>query len=438
MKTPLWLSEAPLQQLFAATRAAGGEARAVGGAVRDWMMAREGADVDVASTLTPQKTMIIAAQQNWKAIPTGIDHGTVTLVLPTRVVEVTTLRRDVTTDGRRAKVAFTEDWREDAARRDFTINAMSMDADGKIYDFFDGKTDLDANRVRFISDASARIAEDGLRILRYFRFLATHGKPPADVEALAAIAAHKEMLQQLSGERIANEMRKLLAADAPAYALRLMREHGVAPLIFGSSIEASRMIRLQLLEGQADYQCSVWARVVVLGSFNSALEGESNPSSDLVGGAAVTQPPQHVDGAPHGIARAMPAPPRGRSIEIDWLTTRWKLSRHEAKQLVQLVQLPAFVAGAPRLVHTRILRLHGAPVYLDWLLTQAAVGQGVDVAPYVQLAHEFVPLKFPLTAKDLMARGMKEGKALGDRLSLLEMQWEASDYAFTKEELLQD
>jgi len=392
MKTPPWLSEAPLQQLFAATRAAGGEARAVGGAVRDWLMAREGADVDVASTLPPEKTIEIALQQHWKAIPTGIDHGTVTVVLPTRVVEVTTLRRDVTTDGRRATVAFTDDWREDAARRDFTINAMSMDAEGKVYDFFDGQKDLAANRVRFIGDASARITEDGLRILRFFRFLATHGKHPADAEALAAIAAHKEMLQHLSGERIANEMRKLLAADAPAYALRLMSEHGVAPLIFSSSIEASRMIRLQLLEGQADYQCGVWARVVCLLS----AEGK----------------------------------------DTEWLIARWKLSRNEMKQLMQLVQLPAFVAGAPRHVHTRILRLHGAPVYLDWLLTQAAAGQGVNVAPYVHLAHEFVPPKFPLTAKDLMTSGMAEGKALGDRLAALEKAWEESDYGLDREELL--
>ena len=215
-KNPPWLSEVPLQQLFAATRAAGGEARAVGGAVRDWLMGMESADVDVASTLAPEQTIDIAAQNGWKAIPTGIEHGTVTLVLPSRVVEVTTLRRDVTTDGRRATVAFTEDWREDASRRDFTINAMSMDADGTVFDFFDGKNDITQNRVVFIGDAGQRITEDALRVLRFFRFLATHGKPPADAEALASIAAQKSMVESLSGERIANEMRKLLAADAPA------------------------------------------------------------------------------------------------------------------------------------------------------------------------------------------------------------------------------
>lgn len=390
-KNPPWLSEEPLQQLFAATRAQGGEARVVGGAVRDWLMGIEGADVDVASTFLPEQTIELASANNWKAIPTGIDHGTVTLVLPNRVVEVTTLRRDVTTDGRRATVAFTNDWQEDASRRDFTINAMSMDADGKVFDFFNGKADIEAQCVRFIGDAQQRIAEDTLRVLRFFRFLATHGKPPADADALAAIAAQKNRIESLSGERIANEMRKLLAADAPAYALRLMSEHGVAPLIFGRSIDPSRMIRLQLLEGQADYQTSVWARVVAMVS--------------------------------------------ATMVAVEWISERWKLSRNESKQLTQLAQLPAFVQAAPRHFHTRILRLHGAPVYLDWLLTQAAAGQGVEVAPYVQLAHDFVPPIFPVTAKDLIARGMKEGKTLGDALAELERRWEESDYSLGKEEL---
>lgn len=390
--TPSWLEETALQQLFAATRAFGGEARAVGGCVRDFLLGIDGADVDIASTLTPEQTMAIAAKEGWKAIPTGIEHGTVTLVLPTRVVEVTTLRRDVTTDGRRATIAYTDNWQEDAARRDFTINAISMDAAGKLYDFFEGKEDIAARRVRFIGDAGTRIAEDALRILRYFRFLATHGKPPADDDALAAIAARKEMLKQLSGERIANEMRKLLNAENPAYALRLMAQQGLAPLIFGGEVDASRMIRLQLLESQADYQISVWARVMM-----------------LLG---------------------------AQDKNIDWITDRWKLARHETKQLKQLSQLSVFVEGAPRHVHTRIIRLYGAPVYLDWLLTQAAIAPGIDTAPYVALAQDFKPPVFPITAKDLMARGMKEGKALGDALSALERKWEESNYRLTKEELL--
>ncbi len=394
-KPPEWLQEVGLQQFFTATRAAGGEARAVGGAVRDWLMGEAGGDVDLASTLTPEQTMEIAAQQNWKAIPTGIAHGTVTLVLPERVIEVTTLRRDVATDGRHATVAYTDNWQEDAARRDFTINAIYMDAAGKLTDFFGGQADIAQHTVRFIGDANLRITEDALRILRFFRFLASHGKPPADAAALEAIAAKKEMIAGLSGERIANEMRKLLSVENPAYALRLMKEAGVAPFVFGREIEPSIIIRLHMLESQAEYQTSVWARVLALLPNAGWRDGE-------------------------------------------WLNNRWKLSRHEAQQLRLLSELPAFDAAAPKHVHTRLLRLHGAPAYLDWLLLHAALQPGLNIAAYVALAKDFVAPMLPVSAKDLLARGMKEGKALGDKLAELEARWEESDYTLTKDALLAD
>ena len=212
---PDWLMEKPLQQFFAATRAMGGEARAVGGAVRDGVLGVEAYDVDIASTLLPEQTMQLAADQGWKAIPTGIAHGTVTLVLGERIVEVTTLRRDVKTDGRHAVVAFTDRFEEDAARRDFTFNALYQDSAGALYDYFGGIADLATQTVRFIGDAATRIQEDGLRILRFFRFLATHGKPPADADALAAIGTHKAMIANLSGERIATEMRKITGRRQP-------------------------------------------------------------------------------------------------------------------------------------------------------------------------------------------------------------------------------
>lgn len=267
------------------------------------------------------------------------------------------------------------------------------DEAGNIYDYFDGKTDIAQKRITFIGDAATRIAEDGLRILRFFRFLAMLGTPPADEIALQAISEKKGMLAELSGERVANEMKKLLGAHNPAYALRMMQRTGVTALVFGREIEPSTMIRLQMLEGQADYQCSVWAR-----------------------GLALLPSAHHVD--------------------AEWLAHRWKLSRHEAQQLTLLAGLPAFNASAPRHVHTRILRLHGAPAYLDWLLTQAATTPGIDIAPYVHLAHDFVPMPFPITAKDLMATGMKEGKQLGEMLAQLEQRWEESDYMITKEQLL--
>ncbi|MFM9889072.1 MAG: CCA tRNA nucleotidyltransferase [Rickettsiales bacterium] len=439
---PEWLHEDSLQQLFAATEKAGGQARVVGGAVRDFLMGCEGSDVDIASTLLPERTMEIAAQQGWKAVPTGIDHGTVTLVLPGRVVEVTTLRRDVATDGRHATVAFTDDWREDASRRDFTINALSMDAAGELYDFFDGQADIAAGRVRFIGDANHRIAEDGLRILRFFRFLAGHGKPPADVEALAACTAKKDMIAKLSGERIANEMRKLLQVENPAFALRLMADSGVAAHVFLGDITPSRMIRLAMLEAQADYQTSVWARVLLLLGVPASA---ARPHPEFSQKKIQTSPEGEVSESRSG-ATFKPLP-RERSKSpvvisgegvrpIDRLIARWKLSRHEAQQLKLLEGLPPFEANAPRHVHTRILRLHGAPAYLDWLLIQAALQPGLNIAPYVHLAHDFTPPKFPIAAADLMARGMKEGKALGEALAMLEQRWEESDYTLGKEVLL--
>lgn len=391
-KRPSWLVEAGLQQLFRAMHAAGGHARVVGGAVRDFMMDREAGDVDMATTLLPEAVMALAAAQGFKAIPTGIAHGTVTLVLPERMVEVTTLRRDVATDGRHATVAFTDDWRVDASRRDFTINAMSMDADGKVYDYFHGQEDATRHRIAFIGEAATRITEDALRIVRFFRFLASHGKPPADAAALSAIAQHTGLIANLSGERIANEMRRLLSVANPSFALRLMHETGVDVAIFGRAIVSARMIRLQMLEVQADYQSSVWARAALLLS--------------------------------------------ARAQDVTWIARRWKLSRHEAAQLTLMTTLPEWVPDAPRHFHTGLLRRHGAPAYLDWLLLQAALKPGTQIDDYIRLAREFVPPIFPVTATDLMAMGMREGKALGDRLAALEQRWEASDYRLSKEELL--
>jgi tRNA nucleotidyltransferase/poly(A) polymerase len=540
--TPEWLNEPALQLLLKAAQDAGGQARVVGGAVRDFLIDREGSDVDVASTLLPEQTMAIADAQQWKAIPTGIAHGTVTLVLPTRIVEVTTLRRDVTTDGRRATVAFTEDWKEDAARRDFTINALSMDAQGALYDYFDGQKDIAAQHVRFIGDAATRIAEDGLRMLRFFRFLAVFGKPPADVDALTAITDSCAMITALSGERVAQEMKKLLGAHNPAYALRLMQQTGVAPYVFGRTIDPSRMIRLQMLEGQADYQTSVWARALtllpnaacedatwlcerwklsrheaqqlrVLMALNepSTCKGEGrvgvefrrhspktidhartlrtnttevekmlwkklshrqtgyqfrrqHPIQGYIVDFACTAQKLAIelDGGQHGEQEAYDRK-RTRIIEAEGYRVLrfWNHDILENLEGVYSTILDALkeqstpdhphptlpLAGGglspvetfnalPRHAHTRILRLHGAPTYLDWLLAEAAKTSGLEIAPCVHLAHDFKPPIFPITAKDLISKGMKEGKALGERLAALEQRWEESDYQLTKDELL--
>lgn len=211
----------------------GAQVRIIGGAVRDTLLSLPVSDIDLATRHAPEAVMAMLKSAGIKAVPTGLSHGTVTAVIESGPVEVTTLRRDVATDGRRATVAFTDDWQEDAARRDFTINALAADPDsGEIFDYFDGLADLRAGHVRFIGDPLQRIAEDHLRILRFFRFHARFGKGDPDAAALAACRARANDLMALSRERIASELLKLLASEAPQETVALMQSNGIlAPVI---------------------------------------------------------------------------------------------------------------------------------------------------------------------------------------------------------------
>jgi len=225
-----WTRRADLAALV--TTLGKGNARYVGGAVRDTLLGLPVADIDIATPLEPGKVIARLDAAAIRTVPTGIDHGTVTAVLPGGPVEITTLRRDVSTDGRRATVAFSTDWREDAARRDFTINALYADpATGTVSDWFGGLEDLAARRVRFIGDARERIREDHLRILRYFRFQARFGSQPADAEAEAACADLASTLKGLSRERIGMETMKLLALPDPAPTVARMADLGVLGVI---------------------------------------------------------------------------------------------------------------------------------------------------------------------------------------------------------------
>ncbi|HXH53083.1 MAG TPA: CCA tRNA nucleotidyltransferase [Sphingomicrobium sp.] len=217
-----------MSRLLDALQADEGMTRYVGGAVRDELLGLSVSDVDLATRLRPDEVVERLEAAGIKAVPTGIDHGTVTAVSDGQPVEVTSLRRDVSTDGRRATIAYTDDWQEDAARRDFTINALMADPQtGEIHDYFDGIADLGARRVRFIGEPLARIAEDHLRILRFFRFHARFGEGEPDAAALAACAERANSLMALSRERIADELIKLLAVDDPAPTVATMIEHAI-------------------------------------------------------------------------------------------------------------------------------------------------------------------------------------------------------------------
>jgi poly(A) polymerase len=219
--------------------------------VRNGLLGRDVDDVDLATPLLPDEVTkrLLAAGIN--AVPTGIEHGTITAVANGKPYEVTTLRRDVETDGRRAVVAFTTDWAEDAQRRDFTMNALSADADGRIYDTVGGIEDLKAGRVRFVGDATARIREDYLRILRLFRFHAWYGKGEIDSAALRAAAAEKAGLAKLSGERVQKEVLKLLAAEEPAPVLRLMAASGILTELLPGDLDIARLERLAAIDASA-------------------------------------------------------------------------------------------------------------------------------------------------------------------------------------------
>src|SRR5438874_6231915 len=241
-----WMMAPPTRAVIAALADAGIAARFVGGCVRDALLGRPIADIDLATPSRPEEVAAALDKAGIKAVPTGIAHGTVTAVVPPRHYEITTLRRDVETDGRHARVAFDADWAEDAARRDFTINAIYLDPDGTLHDPVGGLADLAAGRVRFVGEPATRIAEDVLRVLRYYRFEARFGIGTGDAQARAACRAAVPLLPRLSAERVSQELLRLMAVPDPLPALRMMEEDGVLAAIVP---EASRFDRLQQLGG---------------------------------------------------------------------------------------------------------------------------------------------------------------------------------------------
>ena len=248
IEPPRFLREPALAAVLAALP----EARVVGGAVRDVLAGREVGEIDLATPRTPDQVTAQLHAAGLRAVPTGLAHGTVTAVADGRSFEVTTLRRDVETDGRHAVVAFTDDWQADAARRDFTINAMSLTRAGEVFDYFGGIADLRAGIVRFVGDPPTRIAEDYLRILRYFRFFARYASGPADAEALEAIRAGLPGLAKLSVERIWNELAGILSAPDPRSAIALMDEVGVLTVVLPEGAEPARLARLVAAGAPAD------------------------------------------------------------------------------------------------------------------------------------------------------------------------------------------
>lgn len=357
----------------------GGQCRFVGGAVRDALLHVEAADVDIATRLLPLEVMARLEAAGIRAVPTGIDHGTVTAVLPDGPVEITTLRRDVTTDGRHAEVAFTDDWQEDAARRDFTINALFADPRTlEVSDYFGGEDDLAVRLVRFIGDADARILEDHLRILRYFRFHARFGGAP-DPAALAACARHADRLKALSRERIARELLLLLGAAGPLDAARLMEKTGIWRVIL-PEMAADGLAALEAL----------LARERQVGA----------PADPLVRLAALLP----VDAQ---IAEAVSA--------------RLRLSKGQRVALAGYAR-PWPDAGSPRQVAATIQPAEIAPYRLLLRAPDDAL-----VAGWESLKGWSVP-DFPLGGRDILALGIHAGPDVARVLGETRQRWIAEDF----------
>lgn len=375
-----WLNRAETQAIFAALDGNRRRTRAVGGVVRDTIMGREhGGDIDMATELLPQEVLERAAAAGIAAYPTGVEHGTVTLKLGDTLAEVTTLRRDVETDGRRAVVAFGTDWVADASRRDFTLNALYCSADGTLYDPLGGVDDARAGAIRFIGDPDQRIAEDGLRVYRFFRLSASHGNERFDPDGLTACAAAVGRLDHLSRERIGGEIMRMLALPRVALSLAVMSEIRLLPL---SDRALRALMAYESVGGQ-----SATTRLALIA--NDAL---------------------------------------------DAVQTAWRLSRDDISA-ARAVQRAAALLAEDRIGEAAYR--HGEAA-VEGLAAAAALGQwgAARLAESARVLAGTVVPEFPVTGHDLAGLGLAPGPALGEQLARLERAWIESGFALGKGELL--
>ena len=378
-----WLNEPRLQAVLAVLNTGGGETRVAGGAVRNALLGTPIADVDLATTLEPRDVVQLAKGAGFGVHPTGIEHGTVTVVNRAAAFEVTTLRRDVETDGRHAKVIFTKSFAEDASRRDFTINAMYCDRHGKIFDYTDGYYDILRSKVRFVGKASLRISEDYLRILRFFRFHAAYGKGALDSEGLTACTHLRKGLQKISAERIRQELIKLLAAPRAIETLQVMAKCGVLRLILPYTEEWRVLKRLP--------PDSV-LRLVVLAQEPNALKDPL------------------------------------------------RLSNEEAARIAALVNAPSLSPVLREKERRALLYALGPDhwrdaVHLSFARTRAKIGDRAW-GKLLRFADQWQAPQFPLNGSDLLRKGHAAGPLIGDLLQRAEDYWIASDFAVNKIDLL--
>ncbi len=399
-----WLTAPTTRRLVEALEANGTRVRFVGGCVRDGLLRRPVKDVDIATPDEPDIVEALLARADIRTVPwaRGLAHGTVLAVVDETPFEVTTLRHDVACDGRHAEVAFTHDWMADAARRDFTINALSATGDGAVYDYFEGMSDLAAGRVRFVGRASARIQEDVLRILRFFRFHAHYASTAPDADAYAACQSMAHLVEGVSAERVRSELLKTLLAPDPAAALLLMRGARVLPVVLPEATHFGRLRVLAFLETRGVVAPGVAADALRRLAAVISLETEDEALA---------------------------------------LAERLRLSRAEAKRLAAMVATPAAVRPSADLSpadQRRCLDRLGPALFIDLaLLDWARERQGEGHTDsrrsrgwiaQIEAAGGFEPPPFPLTGRDLLAAGLPRGPAVGEALEALRDWWLAEGF----------
>jgi len=383
-----WLHTGPAARVLALLNGDGEEARVVGGAVRNALLKLPIGDVDIATTALPDEVVRRAKAAGIKAVPTGIEHGTVTLVLDGQGFEITTLREDVETFGRKAKVAFGRDWVRDAQRRDFTINGLSMSADGVVHDHVGGLADIAARRVRFIGDPDQRIAEDYLRILRFFRIHAAYGAGDPERAGTLACIRGRGGLATLSAERLRMELLKLMVADGAAASVTAMADGGLLLAVLGG--------------------------VAYLGAFAAMIAAERALGLDA-------DPVRRLGALAVAVTE-----------DAKRLTLRLRLSNVESKRLDSMGHRWWRLAGMDEATARRRLYRLGEPRFHDrMMLAWARAGRDADPAPWrsaIALPQRWRAPTFPLKAADFLARGFAAGPALGHVLTLAEDAWLAADF----------
>jgi len=384
-----WLTEGSLARVLAVLDGVGEEARLVGGTVRNALLGEPFGDADIATTALPEEVIRRVEAAGFKAVPTGIEHGTVTVVADGRPFEVTTLREDVETFGRRAKVAFGRDWRRDAERRDFTMNALFLSRDGTIHDFVGGLADLEARRVRFIGDPAQRIAEDYLRILRFFRFHAAYGEGALDSAGLHACIAARSGLATLSRERVRMELLKLLAAAGPAPTLAVMSETGLLEQVIGGVPFLASANKMNGLEASLSLAADPVRRLAALGVL---VREDAERLRDRLRLANVEFE-------------------RLAAMAETWTAISFQMSEDAGQALLYRLGPRTFIDS----------------VLLAWsrALEEATDKSWRAVATLPARWHAPV---FPLKAADFLARGMAKGPALGAALRRAEEEWIAEGF----------